>query len=234
MKYGVICAMEEEIKALLEAIDLKKETNINGIVFYEGTIYDTEVVLVRSGIGKVEAGITAAILITNFKVDQLIHSGSAGGIGEGLKVGDVVLSTAVAYHDVDATAFGYPYGQLPEQEVVRYLADDDLVKRFEIAAKDNDLNVHKGLIVTGDQFVASKQKVQEILGHFPDALCCEMEGAAIGQVAYQFDKPFIVVRAMSDTGDDEANVSFDEFIIEAGKRSASMLIDLFKMEGSKK
>lgn len=232
MKYGVICAMEEEIKSLLSAIELEKQTNLNGIIFYEGKIENVEVVLVRSGIGKVEAGITAAILVTNFKVDELIHSGSAGGIGADLKVGDVVLSTEVAYHDVDATAFGYPYGQLPEQDVVRYVADGQLVDKFESAAHGNGLTVHKGLIVTGDQFVSSDEKVRSILDHFPDALCVEMEGAAIGQVAHQFKKPFVVVRAMSDTGHDDANVSFDEFIIDAGKRSASMLIDLFRMEGN--
>ncbi len=231
MKYGVICAMEEEIKALKENLELTKQTDINGVIFYEGRIEDVEVVLVRSGIGKVEAGITAAILITNFKVDALIHSGSAGGIGQGLAVGDVVLSAEVAYHDVDATAFGYAYGQLPEQDVARYAADSALIEKFKQAAQDTNLNVKTGLIVTGDQFIASQEKVQAILDHFPDALCCEMEGAAIGQVAHQFHKPFIVVRAMSDTGDDEAGVSFDEFIIEAGKRSANMLIDLFKMEG---
>ncbi|TLQ04992.1 5'-methylthioadenosine/adenosylhomocysteine nucleosidase [Pediococcus stilesii] len=232
MKYGVICAMEEEIKSLLNIIDLVKETNLNGIIFYEGQIKGTDVVLVRSGIGKVEAGITAAILVTNFTVDQLIHSGSAGGIGQGLKVGDIVLSTEVAYHDVDATAFGYEYGRLPEQDVVRYVADDKLINKFEKAAEGNEMVVHKGLIVTGDQFISSNVKVKEILGHFPDALCCEMEGAAIGQVAHQFKKPFIVVRAMSDTGDDDANVSFDEFIVDAGRRSAAMLIDLFEMEGN--
>jgi adenosylhomocysteine nucleosidase len=232
MKYGVICAMEEEIKALLDELNLEKETDINGVIFYEGQIHGVDVVLVRSGIGKVEAGITAAILVTNFAVDQLIHSGSAGGIGTGLQVGDVVISTEVAYHDVDATAFGYEYGQLPEQDVARYAADGTLIAKFEVAAKSNNLNVRKGLIVTGDQFIASKEKVQVILGNFPDALCCEMEGAAVGQVAHQFHKPFAVIRAMSDTGDDEANVSFDEFIIEAGKRSAAMLIDLFKIEGS--
>jgi adenosylhomocysteine nucleosidase len=233
MKYGVICAMEEEIKTLLDTLELEKETNINGIIFYEGKISNVDVVLVRSGIGKVEAGITAAILVTNFNADALIHSGSAGGIGEGLEVGDVVLSTEVAYYDVDATAFGYEYGQLPQQDSARFKADASLIHQFELAAQNRNLNTKKGLIVTGDQFIASADKVKTILKNFPDALCCEMEGAAVGQVAHQFDKPFIVVRAMSDTGSDDADVSFDEFIIDAGKRSASMLIDLFKMEGNK-
>ncbi|WP_353990229.1 5'-methylthioadenosine/adenosylhomocysteine nucleosidase [Pediococcus argentinicus] len=226
MKYGVICAMEEEIKSLQDVMELKETTDINGIKFYQGTIGKADVVLVQSGIGKVEAGITAAILITNFKVEALIHSGSAGGIGEGLKVGDVVLSSEVAYHDADATAFGYEYGQLPQQPA-RFKADDDLIKRLSDSGKQSDLNIKTGLIVTGDQFISSNDAIDVIKGHFPDALCCEMEGAAIGQVAVQFKKPFVVVRAMSDTGDDSANVSFGDFIIDAGKRSAKMLINLF-------
>ncbi|AMV59837.1 5'-methylthioadenosine nucleosidase at S-adenosylhomocysteine nucleosidase [Pediococcus damnosus] len=226
MKYGVICAMEEEIKSLHSALDIKKETEINGITFYEGTIQDTEVVLVRSGIGKVEAGITAALLVTNFKVDALIHSGSAGGIGSGLSVGDVVISTQTLYHDVDARAFGYVLGQLPGQPA-RFDADKDLINEVAVAGEKTGLNIKKGLIVTGDQFISSSEKIQEILKNFPDALCCEMEGSAIGQVAHQFKVPFVVIRAMSDVGDENAGVSFDDFIIDAGKRSAKMLLALF-------
>lgn len=226
MKYGVICAMEEEIKSLHSALDIKKETEINGITFYEGTIQDTEVVLVRSGIGKAEAGITAALLVTNFKVDALIHSGSAGGIGSGLSVGDVVISTQTLYHDVDARAFGYVLGQLPGQPA-RFDADKDLINEVAVAGEKTGLNIKKGLIVTGDQFISSSEKIQEILKNFPDALCCEMEGSAIGQVAHQFKVPFVVIRAMSDVGDENAGVSFDDFIIDAGKRSAKMLLALF-------
>ncbi|AVL00113.1 5'-methylthioadenosine/adenosylhomocysteine nucleosidase [Pediococcus inopinatus] len=226
MKYGVICAMEEEIKSLHSALDIEKETEINGIIFYEGTINNNEVVLVRSGIGKVEAGITAALLVTNFKVDALIHSGSAGGIGSGLSVGDVVISTQTLYHDVDARAFGYELGQLPGQPA-RFDADQNLISELSLAGEKTGLNIKTGLIVTGDQFISSSEKIQEILKNFPDALCCEMEGSAIGQVAHQFKVPFVVIRAMSDVGDENAGVSFDDFIIEAGKQSAKMLLALF-------
>ncbi|WP_412990101.1 5'-methylthioadenosine/adenosylhomocysteine nucleosidase [Pediococcus siamensis] len=226
MKYGVICAMDEEINSLHSALKVTKESNINGITFYEGTINTTEIVLVRSGIGKVEAGITAALLVTNFKVDALIHSGSAGGIGQGLAVGDVVISTQTLYHDVDATAFGYELGQLPGQPA-RFDADQALINEITVAGQQTGLTIKKGLIVTGDQFVSSQAQIQTILTHFPDALCCEMEGCAIGQVAHQFNVPFVVIRAMSDVGDEDAGQSFDEFIIEAGKRSAQMLLALF-------
>lgn len=226
MKYGVICAMEEEIKSLHSALDIEKETEINDIIFYEGTINNNEVVLVRSGIGKVEAGITAALLVTNFKVDALIHSGSAGGIGSGLSVGDVVISTQTLYHDVDARAFGYELGQLPGQPAC-FDADQNLISELSLAGEKTGLNIKTGLIVTGDQFISSSKKIQEILKNFPDALCCEMEGSAIGQVAHQFKVPFVVIRAMSDVGDENAGVSFDDFIIEAGKQSAKMLLALF-------
>ncbi len=115
MKFGVICAMDEEIKSLRDALENESVTKVREITFYTGTISEQEVVLVRSGIGKVEAGITTALLIINFDVDLVINSGSAGGIGEGLQIGDVVVSTETAYHDADARAFNYEYGQLPGQ-----------------------------------------------------------------------------------------------------------------------
>ena len=225
MKYGIICAMEEEIKELRAQLEHKKETQIANMVFYSGQISKKEVVLVRAGIGKVQAGVTTAFLIENFKVDAVINSGSAGGIGDGLSVGDLVLSTGAAYHDASATVFGYKPGQLPQQPQV-FTADEELLKQVSHAASQTGLNVKPGLIVTGDQFVSSKEQISAIKEIYPQALCCEMEGAAVAQVAYQFGKPFLIIRAMSDVGDEEAGQSFDEFIIEAGKRSAQMILNL--------
>jgi len=226
MKYGILCAMDEEIETLKKALVNENVVDVSGVSFYEGTISDQDVVFVRSGIGKVQAGLTTALLITQFHVDVVINSGSAGGIGKGLHVGDVVLSTQTAYHDVDARAFDYVYGQLPGQPA-RFDADKTWVAKLEQAAKSTGLNVKTGLIVSGDQFIASHEAVEKILDHFPDALSSEMEGAAVGQVAHQFNTPYVVVRAMSDVGDENAGVSFDDFIIEAGKRSAQMLLALF-------
>lgn len=227
MKYGIICAMEEEIKSLVAQLEDKKQDTIGGIDFYSGTINGKEVVLTRSGIGKVQAGVTTGLLIANYKVDAVINSGSAGGIGEGLRVGDVVLSTGAAYHDADATAFGYKPGQLPQQPQI-YTADKDLLEAISKAAKESNLVAKEGLIVTGDQFVSSSEKIAEIKEIYPDALSCEMEGAAIAQVAYQFSVPFLIIRAMSDVGDEDAGQSFDEFIIEAGKKSANMILNFLK------
>lgn len=225
MKYGIICAMEEEIKELRAQLTNANEENIANMIFYSGQINDHEVVLVRAGIGKVQAGVTTAFLIENFKVDAVINSGSAGGIGTGLAVGDLVLSAGVAYHDASATVFGYKPGQLPQQPQI-FEADQELLQAVSEAASQAGLQVKPGLIVTGDQFVSSQAQIAAIKEIYPQALCCEMEGAAVAQVAYQFDKPFLIVRAMSDVGDEDAGQSFDEFIIDAGKKSAQMILNL--------
>lgn len=225
MKYGIICAMEEEIKELRAQLMNANEENIANMIFYSGQINDHEVVLVRAGIGKVQAGVTTAFLIENFKVDAVINSGSAGGIGTGLAVGDLVLSTGAAYHDASATVFGYKPGQLPQQPQI-FEANQELLQAVSEAASQTGLQVKPGLIVTGDQFVSSQAQIAAIKKIYPQALCCEMEGAAVAQVAYQFDKPFLIVRAMSDVGDEDAGQSFDEFIIDAGKKSAQMILNL--------
>lgn len=225
MKYGIICAMEEEIKELLEHLTEKKEQQIGGTEFYTGNINQTEVVLVRCGIGKVQAAITTAFLIVNFKVDAVINSGSAGGIGDGLHVGELVLSTGAAYHDANATAFGYKMGQLPQQPQI-YPADQQLVDKIAVAAQKTGLETRQGLVVSGDQFIADSQEIARIKQIYPEALCCEMEGGAVAQTAYQFKTPFAIIRAMSDVGDEDAGQSFDEFIIDAGKRSAQMILNL--------
>ena len=227
MRFGIICAMPEEIKALKAQLTNESTKKIGGKDYYFGQISGQDVVLVESGIGKVEAGITTEHLITDCGADVVINSGSAGGIGDGLHVGDVVISTATAYHDVDATAFDYQYGQLPGKEP-SFAASKKWGDALAKAGEQTGLTVKQGLIVSGDQFIASQDAIKQILAHFPDALSSEMEGAAVGQVATDHQVPYVVVRAMSDTGDEEAGVSFDEFIIEAGKRSAAMLLQLFK------
>lgn len=229
MKYGIICAMEEEIKTLVEKLANKQEQSIADMKYYTGTINGHEVVLVQSGIGKVQAAVNTAFLANNFHVDCIINSGSAGGIGDGMHVGDVVLSTGTAYHDADSTAFGYKMGQMPGQPQI-FEADAHLRAAVKKAAEENGLPVREGLIVTGDQFINSTAKIKQIKGIFPDALCSEMEGAAVGQVAHEFNTPYLVIRAMSDVGDEEASQSFDEFVIDAGKRSAKMILTLLSEE----
>lgn len=225
MKYGIICAMDEELAILKDALQQQTIKMVNGLSFYTGVINNHPVVLVKSGVGKVQAGVTTALLISIFEVDAVINTGSAGGIGEGLQVGDVVVATQTAYHDVDATAFNYEIGQLPGCPA-RFDASAKLVERIQAAATKNGLNTKTGLIVTGDQFVASSSAIAKIKENFADALCVEMEGAAVGQVAVANNVDYVVIRAMSDVGDEEASVSFGEFIIEAGKKSGQMMLNL--------
>ena len=225
MKIGIIGAMEEEILLLKSKMSNKKEWTEAKADFIEGQIGEIEVVLVRYGIGKVNAALTTTLLLAKHDIDLIVNTGSAGGIGAGLHVGDVVIASEMAYHDVDATVFGYSIGQVPQMPA-RYIANRGIIEKTITAAKKTGLTPVKGLIVTSDSFIASQAQTDVILSNFPDALASEMEGAAIAQVCYQFDVPFVIIRAMSDVADEEAGVSFDEFIIEAGKKSAEMVLEL--------
>lgn len=225
MKIGIIGAMDQEIKILKEQIESPISWERAGALFISGGIGRHEVIVVRSGIGKVAASTITSLLIQKYGVNMVINTGSAGGIGSGLKVGDLVISEKLAYFDVDVTGFGYQYGQLPAGMPLYFEASKYLIAEMTKAAERTQHTVHKGLIVTGDTFVNHPEKVAEIKSHFPDALANEMEGAAVAQTAFLFEIPFLVIRAISDTADDEAAMTFDEFIDEAGKRSAEMVVD---------
>lgn len=227
MKFGIIAAMEEELKTLVEALENAKEEQVLGKTYYSGVLGKHPVVLVQSGIGKVMSAMSVAVLADHFDVDAIVNTGSAGAVADGLAVGDVVVASKLAYHDVDVTAFGYAYGQMAGQELY-YPADQILLESLQEVLEVQGLTSHVGLIVTGDSFIAGQDKVAAIKAAFPDVLAVEMEGAAIAQAAVNTGKPFLVIRAMSDTAQGDANITFDEFIIEAGKRSAQTLIALLE------
>ena len=227
MKFGIIAAMEEELKTLLLTLEDKKEVVVLGKTYYEGRIGQHEVVLVQSGIGKVLSAMSVTILAETFEVDAIINTGSAGAVSEGLAIGDVVIADRLVYHDVDVTAFGYAYGQMAGQELY-YQADQTLMASLQKVLNQQGIHNHVGLIATGDSFIAGQEKVDTIKHHFPEVLAVEMEGAAIAQAAQAAGKPFMVIRAMSDTAQGDANITFDEFILEAGKRSAQTLLALLK------
>ena len=227
MKFGIIAAMEEELKTLLLALEDKKEVVVLGKTYYEGRIGQHEVVLVQSGIGKVLSAMSVAILAETFGVDAIINTGSAGAVSEGLAIGDVVIADRLVYHDVDVTAFGYAYGQMAGQELY-FLADSELMAKLQAVLAQEGQASYLGLIATGDSFIADPDRVAAIKHHFPEVLAVEMEGAAIAQAAQAAGKPFLVIRAMSDTAQGDANITFDEFILEAGKRSAQTLLALLK------
>ncbi|EOL43721.1 5'-methylthioadenosine/adenosylhomocysteine nucleosidase [Enterococcus caccae] len=223
MKIGIIGAMDQEVKILKEALSDTRSWERAGALFISGSLGRHEVIVVRSGIGKVLSAVTTTLLIHQYGVNMVINTGSAGGIGKGLAVGDVVIADKLAYFDVDVTGFGYELGQLPGMPLY-YESSEYLKSEMKKAAEKTGMSIHHGLIVTGDSFVNDKEKVKDIITEFPEALACEMEGAAIAQAAAQFNIPFLVVRAISDTADHEASQTFDEFIEEAGEKSAQMVI----------
>ncbi|HEO6824973.1 TPA: 5'-methylthioadenosine/adenosylhomocysteine nucleosidase [Streptococcus agalactiae] len=227
MKIGIIAAMEEELKLLVENLEDKSQETVLSNVYYSGRYGEHELVLVQSGVGKVMSAMSVVILVESFKVDAIINTGSAGAVATGLNVGDVVVADTLVYHDVDLTAFGYDYGQMSMQPLY-FHSDKTFVSTFEAVLSKEEMISKVGLIATGDSFIAGQEKIDVIKGHFPQVLAVEMEGAAIAQAAQATGKPFVVVRAMSDTAAHDANITFDEFIIEAGKRSAQVLMAFLK------
>ena len=227
MKIGIIAAMPEELAYLVQHLDNAQEQIVLGNTYHTGTIASHEVVLVESGIGKVMSAMSVAILADHFEVDAVINTGSAGALAEGISVGDVVIAEKLAYHDVDVTAFGYEYGQMAQQPLY-FESDKKFVTLIQESLSKLDQNWHLGLIATGDSFVAGDDKIAVIKEHFPQVLAVEMEGAAIAQAANALKLPFLVVRAMSDNANHEASISFDEFIVEAGRRSAQALLTLLE------
>ena len=225
MKIGIIAAMPEELKLLVEHLEMAEKHQRLGHVYYTGRIGHHEVILVESGIGKVMSAMSVAVLVNDFKITAVINTGSAGAVAPGLEIGDVVVADRLVYHDVDVTAFGYDYGQMARQPLY-YEASRYLVEEMKAVLEKTQQTSRVGLIATGDSFIAGQDKIDQIKAHFPDVLAVEMEGAAIAQAAHSLGLPFMVIRAMSDTASHDANITFDEFILEAGKRSAETLIQL--------
>ena len=220
---AVIGAMEQEIELLREAMDNVKIVSFGKFTAYEGEMSGKRMVLVLSGIGKVNAAVSTAWVIHQFAPDCVINTGSAGGLGQGLKVGDVVIGSETAHHDVDVTAFGYAIGQVPQLPPA-FASDHALVTAAERAAVAfPNAAVRRGLIVSGDRFVHSSEAVAAIRKNFPDVQAVEMEAAAIAQTCAQFGLPFVVIRAVSDAADEKADVSFDEFLQTAAVHSAEMV-----------
>ena len=227
MKIGIIAAMPEELVFLIQHLENAQEETVLGNKYHTGKIGLVDLVLVESGIGKVMSAMSVAILADHFKVDAVINTGSAGALAEGIEVGDVVIADKLAYHDVDVTAFGYAYGQMAGQPLY-FESDKKFIARIKENLSQLEQTWHLGLIATGDSFIAGDDKIASIKTHFPDVLAVEMEGAAIAQAAQALGLPFLVIRAMSDNANHEASISFDEFIIEAGRRSAQVLLAFLK------
>lgn len=225
MKFGIIGAMDEEIEFIKSEMDNKQEFEIANSLFIEGTINDNLVVLVKSGIGKVNAAMTTTILIERFQPSHIINTGSAGGFDNSLEVGDVVVGKELVYHDVDVTAFNYEFGQVPQLPPT-FKSDDELIEKAISILDELKINYQSGLIATGDSFMSDVERVKQVKEIFPQMLAAEMEGTAIAQVCHQYAIPFIVIRSISDIAGKDAEISFKEFLQLASKNAANIIMKM--------
>ena len=223
MKIGIVGAMAQEVEILVNLMTDKIVTKLASGTIYEGMIHGKQVALLQSGIGKVAAAMGTAALLQLTQPDLVINTGSAGGVAEGLNIGDVIVSTETQYHDADVTAFGYAKGQLPACPV-SFVSDPKLVELAERIATRLGQHVKRGLICSGDSFIQGGERLAQIKQDFPKVIAVEMEATAIAQVCHAFNVPFVVVRAISDTGDGKANMSFEEFLPLAAKQSSDMIV----------
>ena len=226
---GIIGAMQQEVAILKELIEVQKTLKIMHVEFTIGTLHGKEVVLLESGIGKVNVAIATTLLLEKFSINYVINTGSAGGIKSDAEVGDVVISESVAYHDVDVTGFGrYAWGQVPGMPAV-FESDKKLISKVEDVLETADVRHFKGQIVTGDAFVNRPDQLAKIKENFSDAVALEMEAAAVAQVCHIANVPFVVVRALSDIAGKESHLSFDEFLPKAALASSQMVSELVKV-----
>ncbi|MBQ4523934.1 MAG: 5'-methylthioadenosine/adenosylhomocysteine nucleosidase [Lachnospiraceae bacterium] len=209
---GIIGAMEEEVESLLKEMQDYKETNKAGMTFYAGTLCGKDVIIVKSGIGKVNMAMCTQILIDDFKVEKVINTGVAGGLHSEIEIGDIVVSTDALQHDVDCSVFGDPIGTIPRMDCSVFPADMEMVRIAKEACEkvNPEIKCLTGRVVSGDQFIESAEKKKFLVEQF-DPYCAEMEGAAMAHVAYLNQVPFVIIRAISDKADNSAQMNYDEF-----------------------
>ncbi|WP_106497069.1 5'-methylthioadenosine/S-adenosylhomocysteine nucleosidase [Lentibacillus sp. Marseille-P4043] len=227
MTIGIIGAMDEEVAILLENMIDQQQTTIANCLFVQGKLHDKDVVLLKSGIGKVNAAMATTIMHERFAPSYVINTGSAGGFDTDLDVGDVVISTQVVHHDVDATAFDYAYGQVPKMPAM-FDADATLVTLATKALNGLDIPSKEGIIATGDSFMDDPDRVAFVNEKFPTMIAAEMEAAAVAQVCYQYAKPFVIIRALSDIAGKESSVSFDTFLEKAASNASKLIMTMIE------
>ena len=224
---GIIGAMDEEVLQIVNEMEVEKVENKASMTFNMGKLSGKDVVIVRSGIGKVNAAVCTQILVDDFGVDYVINTGIAGSLKSEIDIADIVISDDVLHHDMDASGFGYALGQIPRMETLSFKADQKLIA----LAKDScahvipQVGVHIGRIVSGDQFISNKEVKDKIISNF-SGYCTEMEGAAIAQAAYLNKVPFLILRAISDKADDSATMDYPTFEAQAIKNSVLLIREL--------
>ena len=228
-KIGIIGAMELEVEALKEQMDVKNIVEKASMKFYEGTLRGKDVVIVQCGIGKVNAGICVQILADLFQVDAVINTGVAGSLRAEINIGDIVVSTDACEHDMDVKALGYKQGIIPQMKESFFKADRQLVEAaIEVCREVNpDINVYEGRVLSGDQFISGEEIKNKLIDLF-DGFCTEMEGAAIAHAAFLNEIPYVVIRAISDKADGSAHMDYPEFERAAAAHSAKLVENLVK------
>lgn len=226
---GIIGAMEEEVEQLKEAMENVSVETKASMDFFKGTLAGRPVVVVRSGIGKVNAGICTQILADSYGVKAVVNTGIAGSLQAQIDIGDIVLSTDTLQHDVEAEAFGYPAGQIPRMDTLAFPADERLIACAEECCSlvNPDIKTFRGRVLSGDQFIADGEKKERLAGIF-QGCCTEMEGAAVGQAAYLNGIPFLVIRAISDKADGSASVDYPEFESKAIAHTVALVKAMIK------
>lgn len=224
---GIIGAMDEEVAKIKEQMEDVQVMEKAGMEFFEGVLSGKKVVVVRSGIGKVNAALCTQILVDTYEVDAVINTGIAGSLNADINIGDIVLSTDTVEHDMDAVAFGYPLGQIPRMDTFSFETDSALraLAKRVCEEKLSEISIFEGRVVSGDQFVSDKTKKEWLVNNFA-GYCTEMEGAAIAHAAYLNRIPCLIVRAISDKADDSASVDYPTFEAQAIQNSVKLLLGI--------
>jgi adenosylhomocysteine nucleosidase len=220
--FAIVAAMDEELRYIYDVLECSEQVSCGPFIVTKGVIDKTQVVVAKLGVGKVNASMVSTSLLNHFALSAFINIGSAGGVASTLKVGDVVISTDVFQHDVDAVSLGFARGQIPFQQDRFFSSDSSLraLAKHKVMGVLEHSKVYEGMIGSGDQFINDAAKVAELLQIFPNMLAVDMEAAAVAQVCAQFHIPFLVIRSISDAGDENAHLSFPRFLDLAAKNAS--------------
>lgn len=229
IRIGIIGAMELEVEELKSKMSVSAIVTKAGMEFYEGSLHGSDVVIVRSGIGKVNAALCVQILVDVFQVTHIINTGVAGSLNAQLNIGDILISADALHHDVDATIFGYQPGEVPQMGLREFPADEKLAALAKASCERVNPGIRAiiGRVVSGDQFISDKAVKNRLIGLYHGD-CAEMEGAAIAHGAFLNHVPFVIIRAISDKADDSAEMEYPVFEKAAAKHSARLVEDMIQ------
>lgn len=228
-KIGIIGAMELEVETLKSKMNNSNIIKKAGMEFFEGTLSGAQVVIVRCGVGKVNAALCVQILADVFNVTHVINTGVAGSLNAKLDIGDILISKDAVHHDVDVTIFGYALGEVPQLGTREFQADENLINLAKASCERVNPQLHAviGRVVSGDQFISGNEIKEKLINTFQGD-CAEMEGASIAHGAFLNGIPFVIIRAISDKADNSAEMDYPAFERAAAEHSARLVEDLVK------